>query len=250
MSRNYCTEAAVLKTRRMGDIHKTVIILSPEKGILNAVVHGAYKGKSRISSITDPFCLSVFELYHNPVKDLWKITGCESRELNSNIRENLNAVYNASFWSELILKSHASGADFEWAYSILCSALSSLNAAPDDGMMITMHFLYRFLIGSGFISDFSSCGHCGRERGNAEVYFSPVEGCFLCSLCASSGLPVIDGSSASYLEASLSLNLEEAVKNRLDLRIVKEIRNLLLAIIKSIIEVPLKTLDYIDYVME
>jgi len=234
----------------MGDFHKTVIILSPEKGILNAVAHGAYKGKSRISSITDPFCVSNFELYHNPVKELWKISNCESIDLNSNIREHLNAVYNASFWSELILKSHASGADYQWSYSILTSALSSLNACPDDGMMITMHFLYRFLIGSGFISDFSSCGHCGREREDSAVYFSPVEGCFLCRSCASSGLPAIDGNSASYLEASLSVHLEEAVEKRLDLRLVKEIRNLLLAIIKSILEVPLNTLDYIDYGME
>jgi DNA repair protein RecO (recombination protein O) len=250
MSRNYRTEAAVLKTRRMGDNHKTVVILSPEKGILNAVAHGAYKGKSRISSITDPFCVSDFELYHNPVKELWKISSCESIVLNSNIRENLNAVYNASFWSELILKSHASGADFEWSYKIYTEALSCLNEANSDGLVITMHFLYRFLIGSGFIADFSDCGHCGAERENAEVFFSPVEGCFLCGNCASSGLPVIDGDSASYLETSLELNLEEAVKKRLDLRIVKEIRNLLLAIIKSIIEVPLNTLDYIDYGME
>lgn len=250
MSRNYRTHAAVLKTRRMGDFHKTVVILSPEKGILNAIAHGAYKGKSRISSITDPFCISDFELYHNPVKELWKISSCESVELNSNIRENLNAVYNASFWSELILKSHASGADYEWAYLLYTGALTALNEAPADGMMITMHFLYRFLTGSGFITDFSDCGHCGAERGGNEVYFSPVEGCFLCRRCASSGLPVIDGESASYLEASLSVKLEEAVKKRLDLRAVKEIRNLLLAIIKSIIEVPLNTLDYIDYGME
>ena len=52
MDRNYTTEAVVLKTRRFGDFHKSVTILSPERGIINAVAHGAYKGKSRLSSIT------------------------------------------------------------------------------------------------------------------------------------------------------------------------------------------------------
>ena len=250
MSRNYRTEAVVLKTRRMGDFHKTAVILSPEKGILNAVAHGAYKGKSRISSITDPFCINDFELYHNPVKELWKISGCESKRLFSNIRENLNSMYNASFWAELILKSHASGADYEWVYKLFTGALECLDRRPSDGALLTTHFLYRFLAGSGFITDFSECGHCGAGRGNEDFYYSALEGCFLCRRCGSSALPVISGEAASYLEASLSVSLEEAAQKRLDLQSVKKTRNLLLAIIKSIIEVPLNTLDYIDYGME
>ena len=212
MNRNYCTEAVVLKTRRFGDFHKSVTILSPEQGIITAVAHGAYKGKSRISSITDPFCVSQFELYHNPVKDVWKINGCESKSINSRIRENLNAMYNASFWSELIIKSHASGADFETVFSVYTSALSALDADNTSGMITTIHFLYRFLLGSGFITDFSECAHCGSETTGQTVYFSPTEGCFLCGNCSSSALPAIKADGIEYLEESASFNLEEAVK--------------------------------------
>ncbi len=255
MERNYCTEAVVLKTRRFGDFHKSVTILSPEKGIINAVAHGAYKGRSRISSITDPFCISVFDLYHNPVKDLWKITGCESRALNSRIRENLNAHYNAVFWSELILKSHSLGADFPAAYELFTSAVSCLDRDNTSAAALTLQFLYRFLLNSGFISDFSECGHCGKafdKRGSSDIrlYYSPAEGCFLCSSCASSGLSVFDADTVRYLEESSLINLEEAMKKRLDLTSEINIRNSLLAVVKSIIDAPLNTLDYIDYGME
>jgi DNA repair protein RecO (recombination protein O) len=250
MDRNFYTEAVVLKTRRMGDFHKSVIILSPEKGIINAIVHGAYKGKSSMSSITDPFCITGFELYHNPARDLWKVTGCRPVELNYNIRENLNAHYNASFWAEVILKSYASGADFEAVFSVFTEALACLNRNTESALVITLHFLYRFLLGSGFMTDFSSCAHCGRDDAGIDLYFSSAEGCFLCARCSSGGQPVIRADSAYYLESSASLALDEAVKKRLDLQAGKEIRNTLLAVLKSIIEVPLKTLDYIDYGME
>ncbi len=250
MNRNYSTEAVVLKTRRFGDFHKAVTILSPDCGIINAVAHGAYKGKSRISSITDPFCVSAFELYHNPVKDVWKINGCESIDLNERIRENLNAHYNASFWSELIIKSYASGADFISVFSLYTSALTGLNADNSAGLSVTLHFLYRFLLNSGFITDFSECGHCGKLIAGEDVYFSPAEGCFLCASCASKGLPVIKGAAAEYLEESSAVHLEEAVKKRLDIQTEKEVRNTLLAVLKTIIDAPLNTLDYIDYGME
>ncbi|HAK45562.1 MAG TPA: DNA repair protein RecO [Spirochaeta sp.] len=256
MNRNYTTAAVVLKTRRFGDFHKSVTILSPESGIIDAVAHGAYKGKSRISSITDPYCISEFELYHNPVKDVWKINGCESRVMNSRIRENLNALYNASFWSELILKSHALGADYKTVFLLYTEALSFLDENNTSGMIATVHFLYRFLLGSGFINDFSECGHCGAVIGggaaidNGRLYFSPVEGCFLCSSCASGGLPGISYSSAAYLEQSSPLHLAEAAKKRLDIHTEKEIRNMLLAVLRSIMDAPLNTLDYIDYGME
>ena len=250
MNRNYTTEAVVLKTRRFGDFHKSVTILSPESGILNAVAHGAYKGKSRLSSITDPYCISEFELYHNPVKDVWKITGCESKVMNSRIRENLNAVYNASFWSELVLKSHASGADFSTVFSLYTDALAVLDEDNRCGMPATIHFLYRFLQNSGFITDFSECEHCGRVIDSGYLAFSPSGGGFLCPSCASYGLPRINFTSAVYLEDSSAMRLEEAVKKRLDLQTEKEVRNILLAVLKSIIDTPLNTLDYIDYGME
>ncbi|MDC7225495.1 MAG: DNA repair protein RecO [Spirochaetales bacterium] len=276
MNRNYTTEAVVLKTRRFGDFHKSVIILSPEFGIIEATAHGAYKGRSRLSSITDPFCVSVFDLYHNPVKDVWKINGCESRVINSRIRENLHAMYNASFWSELILKSHASGADFRNVYPLYTDALDFLEKNNNRGTSATIHFLYRFLINSGFITDFTECGHCGAALGSGAasaepqarrrdsgaalgsgagsrggtLSFSPVEGCFLCPSCGSTGLPCLSYEDALYLQDSLSLHLAEAAGKRLDLRTEKEIRNMLLAVLKSIIDTPLNTLDYIDYGME
>ncbi len=246
MNRNYSTEAVVLKTGRIGDYHKSVTILSPERGIIQAIAHGAYKGKSRLSSITDPFCISEFELYHNPVKDLWKINNCESRTLNSGIREDLGATCHASFWSELVLKSHASGADYSTVYSLFTSALGALAADNSRSVIVTVHFLYRFLLGSGFITDFSECCNCGNDSAGRTVFFSPSEGGFLCEDCASGGLAALKSSSAVYLQDSIGIQLEEAIKKRLDLYTEKEIRNVLLAVLRSILDTPLNTLDFID----
>ena len=250
MDRNYCTEAVVLKTGRLGDFHKTVTMLSPDAGIIDAVAHGAYKGRSKISSLTDPFCVSEFNLYHNPSRQQWKITGCESRRLNSGIKESLNAVSNASFWTELVLKTHASGADYSTVYRMLTSALSALDGNSLAGAVLSIHFVYRFLMLSGFISDYVSCGRCGRGTGSAEVYFSFTEGCFVCSRCSSEALPGFRRAELDYLDAAMNIELEEAVKKRLELETEIELRNKLVTVLRSVINVPLNTLDFLDYGLE
>ena len=117
-------------------------------------------------------------------------------------------------------------------------------------MILTAQFIYRFLTNSGFISGFSECGHCERQLSGESIFYSQNEGCFLCADCSSFGLPVIEASTVVYLEETLEDKLAEAVKKRLELGAANSIRNTMVMIIKSIIESPLKTLDYIDYGME
>ena len=250
MDRNCQTEAVVLKTRRFGDFHKSVTMLSPEQGIIDAVAHGAYKGKSRMSSITDIFAVSRFDLYYNPTRDSWKINSCESEYLNSGIKENMEALCNASLWSEVVMKSHAAGADYLPVYRLLTSALRLLDSHPDKAVTLTVLFLYGFLMDAGFISDLASCGRCGRDSVNEPVFYSQVENIFICGRCRSAGMPELEAGASEYLQSYSQLKLEEALEKRLDLHLMKKTRDLLIIILKSVIEVPLKTLGFIEYDME
>ena len=109
MSRNIRTEAIVLKTGRVGEIHKSVTLLTPELGLVEAIAHGVYKGKGKLGGVSDPFCWSMSYLYYEPVKKNYKITDMECRELFERIRGDLGRYYAASLWAEVVIRSHAGG---------------------------------------------------------------------------------------------------------------------------------------------
>ena len=82
------------------------------------------------------------------------------------------------------------------------------------------------------------------------IYYSAAEGGFLCSSCASGKTVALSYNSAAYLQDSIKIKLEEALRKRLDLQTERNIRNVLLAVLGNILETPLNTLDFIDYGME
>lgn len=250
MERNFFTTAIVLKTRRFGDFHKIVSMLSPERGIIDAVLHGAYKGKSRLSSITDPFCISKFLIYHNPAKNTFKINGCELVFMNDRIKENLNAFYNASFFCEVILKTHASGADYAFSYKLLHYCLTELNNNKKKSLLITSFFLYNFLSNSGFIGDLLECSSCGKSLENQDCYYSNEDSCFFCSNCKSAKQKRLNSQVITFLSNSLAFKLEKSLKIGLDKDVELIIRNILLEIFIKNIDITLNTLEYLDYGLE
>ena len=114
MGRNIWIEGLTLRSRRFQEFHKDVTILCRTGGILQAVLHGGYKGKSRLAGATEPFRQAEFLLYHNPVKQSYKISDGDVLNPFEELRGNLAKIYLASLWSEIMIKTQGMGAhDYE-----------------------------------------------------------------------------------------------------------------------------------------
>ncbi|HEQ70889.1 MAG TPA: DNA repair protein RecO, partial [Spirochaetia bacterium] len=74
MLRTETVPAFVLQTDRLGEIHRRVMLYTEGKGLVSAIAHGAEKNTGKLKSHTELFLFGRFSLYHDPVKDSFKIT--------------------------------------------------------------------------------------------------------------------------------------------------------------------------------
>jgi DNA repair protein RecO (recombination protein O) len=187
MGRHVTTEAIVLKVSRFGEIHKSVTMLTPSGGVLHAIAHGALKMKSRLRSSTEPFMLISADLYHDPVRDSYKITDAETRVFPFGITQSPDRFFAASLFVEIVLRSFGGGESGEEMFRLLADALAALDTASvADEPFIVVQFVFRTLDLNGFLPRLNSCGRCGKivDETAAVVFHRPSRE-IVCSACTS-----------------------------------------------------------------
>lgn len=247
MSRNLRGEVIVLKCVRLQEFHKIVTLLSPTLGLLQAIAHGAYKGKGRLSATTELFVCSNASLYHDPVKRSYKITEAEPIAYFDAIRTDLERFYAASVMAETILKSYGGGEGYDRVYGLLKEALSHLDSGAVTARIETQ-FLWRLVGLLGFLPEIESCSSCGRPFDEGALYRLRT-GDLLCRSCAGGlqaggeehYLPLSVGA-LRYLAHTGSLSLSESAAIGLDRRSERATLAFLHGLIEEIVETPLLSL--------
>jgi DNA repair protein RecO (recombination protein O) len=200
----------VLRTRRIGEIHKGVTLLSENLGLIQAMAHGAYSERGSLKGVTDPFCLGRFYLYHDPVNSRWKITDVDVESFFGGIRENIRKVYAFSLWAETIMKSY--GGDHERIYSLLACCLKALDSAPDNGVVhLVVQFIWRYLGIAGLRPGLEGCTECGAELGQS-AYFAVGQAGFLCRRCAPFSAELVKPGILSYLAHTEALDIPASLR--------------------------------------
>jgi DNA repair protein RecO (recombination protein O) len=227
MFRTSTTEAIVLRKVRVGEIHKALTLLTPDAGLLSVMAHGAFKIGSRFGTVSEPFTIIRAYLYHDPVKNQYKLTDAECLRALEGIRHSVARFYVASLWAEVVLKSYAAGGSFASLYRLLAEALVLLEGELEAGLTaLSVQVLFRFLELSGQRPELEHCALCGTaHEEHSRSYLSREEGAFVCSACATPGSLSLPAGSRRYLLGTLSLPLSQAVRVRLEdeaLRSLKE----------------------------
>ncbi len=245
MNRNLRTDSIILKSRRIGELHKGITILTKSYGIIDAIAYGAGKGKSKLSGMVDPFSLLYMYLYYNPVNDNYKVSDIEQRRIFPGIRSELPKFYIASFWSELILKTFSGGGESEIIYPLLAESLTELNTAVKEKQtLILIQFIWRYLGISGFRPDIEHCGRCDSMISVSEsAWFDERENQIICNKCKPDmKMLKISFGGLKYLRHTVKLDLNKSMKIGLDSKSAETLKRILLVIIQGIVEYPLNTL--------
>ncbi len=227
MTRTSTTEAVVLRKIRIGEIHKALTLFSPEKGLLSAIAHGAFKIRSRLRTASEPFHVIRVYLYHEPVHDQYKVTDIESLNALDGIRRSVERYYAASLWAEVIIRSYGGGESFAAPYRLLVDSLSLLEHAQQRSIThLTCQYLMRFLDLLGQRPDLERCGICATGFDTQSgVYLSREERALVCQRCAKPSALFLPAGAQRYLERTAKLPLEAAARVGLEdqsLQAVKE----------------------------
>ena len=241
------TQAVVLHTHRIGELHKGVTLLTRDIGIISAIAHGAKKTKSKLRSSTESFCLSTVYLYLNPVKQSYKITDMTVREHYGGLRTSLVRFFTASLWSEVVLKSYGGGDCSPPVFDLLTSSFRWLDQSEEQkSIYISFQFLWRFLALSGYGSELDSCSNCGRRVEPQETILLPRQTSgFYCSRCisvaGSVALPLSPGS-RSYLKQTVRQPIGSVLRVSLDNQSVEGLRAVMYELIQGALETRLNSL--------
>lgn len=253
MQRNRLTSGIILSSHRYGEYHKSLDILSEDEGLFRAVAYGALKGKSRLSGVSEAFTEGSVYLYHDPVKDRYKVNEIDPLDSHEGLRNNLDRFYIASFWAEFVIKSFAGGGDFAALYKVLHGALTALEKTEEYDA-VNVHFIWRYLALLGFRPDIWNCSECGAEFEQDEhAYFE--EGSFVCHSCAPldaghGDVPCLSPWGRDFLYRSgrtpfttLEEYLRQWDETDSERHELKELKETLLLLVRTLVERPLNTLS-------
>ena len=238
----------MLRKARVGEIHKSLTLLTPSQGLLQVMAHGALKSGSRLATASEPFHLLKAYLYHDPVKNQYKLTEAESLEPHDALRRSVAKFYTASLWAEACLKSYGGGEESAALFELLAEALRLLDRAPAGGEgLLCFQFLARFLDVSGHRLELEQCPRCQLAfDARAPFYLSREEGAFVCGACRGAGAGeylAVPAGARSYLAGTLSLPLPKAAAVGLEKASQAALRTALYLLLQNSLEAPLATLD-------
>ncbi|MBA7681348.1 DNA repair protein RecO [subsurface metagenome] len=243
MFRNYSTPAIVIRKTRVGEIHKSLTLMT-RGGLIRALAHGAYKIKSRFRIASEPYSYLKVYLYHEPVKDQYKITDIEMIDLFEGIRESLVKFYTASLWAEVTLKSFGGGTGSAEIFELLLDALHCLDECrAGREIMVSIQFLWRFLSIMGYGPALNTCYHCGTAIGQNEAsFFSENFSAFLCRGCAGSEALILLPGGRRYLEVTTGRPFRSAARVGLEEESVSALRKILYRFIQMVLEASLNSI--------
>lgn len=177
----YREDAVVLRTYKLGEADRIVVLVTQGRGKVRAVAKGVRKTKSRFGGRLEPASHVQVQLYEG--RQLDTITQAESVDLYPAIRTDLVRMTDALALLEAVDQVSQEGEPNPALYRMLVGALRALAAAPSA--LLVAGFYWKLLALEGVTPMLDACVRCGAGAdGEGQlVAFDPAEGGALCRAC-------------------------------------------------------------------
>jgi len=199
----YRERGVVLRTYKLGEADRIVVLLTEGRGKVRAVAKGVRKTKSRFGSRLEPTSHVSLLLYEG--RELDVVTQAESIEHHRRIREDLGRLAKATAVLEAVDQLAQEREPSSQLYRMVVGALRALDDA--DSPLLVAGFYWKLLAAEGVAPLTDACARCGSD--GPLVAFDLVEGGVLCRSCRS-GSP-ISGDALALLVRVLGGDLNRAL---------------------------------------
>jgi DNA repair protein RecO (recombination protein O) len=171
----YRDDGIVLRTYKLGEADRIVVLLTRGHGKVRAVAKGVRKTKSRFGGRLEPMSHASLLLYEG--RDLDVINQAESIDHFRTLREDLDRLTRASAMLEVADHLSLEREPNPRLFAMLLGALRTL--AADTGPLVVPAFFWKALALEGFQPEVEVCVACGVEE--PLVAFDLDEGGVLCT---------------------------------------------------------------------
>ncbi len=173
----YREHGIVLRTYKLGEADRIVVLLTRGHGKVRAVAKGVRKTKSRFGSRLEPCSHVALQLYEG--RDLDIVTQAESVDHFRAIRDELDLLAGAQIMLEAVDQVSQEHEADSRLYQLLLGALRTL--AGTGGALVVPAFLLKLLAADGVRPMVEVCASCGEDT--QLQAFDLESGGLLCHSC-------------------------------------------------------------------
>ncbi|WP_115790602.1 DNA repair protein RecO [Arthrobacter silvisoli] len=201
-ARSYRDDAVVLRTHKLGEADRIIILLTKHHGQVRAVAKGVRRTSSRFGARLEPFMVADLQLVSGRSLDV--VTQAVAKgAYGTAIASDYTSYTAAAAMVETAEKLSDADADSGTAqYNLLVGALASLSRAAHPPELILDSYLLRALATGGWAPSFTDCARCGAPGPHAA--FSAPLGGMVCGDCRPPGSPAPAPETVGLLGALLT----------------------------------------------
>ena len=185
------SEALVLRTYKIGETSKIVVLLTRERGKVRAVARGARGGKPRYRSALEPLSEVRVTLHGRQGAELMRLGECELvRSAFPPTGRDLDAALSFSYFAELLDAFAQEGEAEDAVYRLALAVLAAASAGAD--IRLLARYLEAWLLRlHGLYPSLDRCAGCdGSLAAGALPYHHSAHG-FVCDACGPAGGPLL-----------------------------------------------------------
>jgi len=171
----YRDEGVVLRTYKLGEADRIIVLCTRGHGKVRAVAKGVRKTKSKFGSHLEPMSHIAVQLYEGRELDI--VTQTESIDHFRSIRDDFDRIARASSMLEAVDQMSQEGGVNPRLYQMLLGGLRAL--AADNGPVVVPAFFWKLLSLEGYHPILDRCAECGSE--GPLVAFDLESGGLLCA---------------------------------------------------------------------
>lgn len=187
----YRDEAVVVRTFKLGEADRIVVLYTRGRGKIRAVAKGVRRTKSKFGSRLEPGSIVQLQLYEGRNLDI--VTQAERTVALTNLRSNLDHYGRATVLLEIIDATATEDEPNPAMYKLLTGALTELDRAGNA--LVVPAFVARYLVLEGVQPRVDACVRCGAKTNLRTINIA--EGGVLCGSCPS-GEPISEGARIAF----------------------------------------------------
>jgi DNA repair protein RecO (recombination protein O) len=206
----YREQGVVLRTWKLGEADRIVVLLTQGEGKVRAVAKGVRKTKSRFGGRLEPFSHVDLSLYRGRELDI--VTQAEVITPFRALREDYDRVVAGTAMLEAVDQVAQEREAAIRLYLLLVRALRALDGAPRDPSVVLDAFLLKLMALEGYRPALAECAGCGATV--PPRCFSIARGGGLCERCRSGQESTLDAATMPLLAALLGDDLDTTAAGR------------------------------------
>jgi len=193
------SDALVLRTYKLGETSKVVVLLTRERGKLRAVAKGARGGRPRYQSALEPLSEVRVTVHGRQGADLFRLGACELvRSAFRTGERDLDASLALSYFAELLDSFAQEGEAEDAVYRLALSVIAA--ASGGTPVLVLARYLEAWLLRlHGIYPPLDRCAACHRMLPEGERRYHDGARGFVCDDCGPASGPVLSAPVRGFL---------------------------------------------------